>query len=126
MRWRSVPGAVAVPGSFIAQTAKRGEWRPRTDLAAHRHAARVGVVDELARRRAAAHAAEVPGEEADDRPRAAGGVGLAARERGEDRVAGVLFGPGDREAAGVRADHVADLPRRRGVVVPLKARPALH
>src|SRR5438552_2307116 len=67
---------------------------------------------------------QVAGEEADDRPRAAGRVGLAPPERGEDGVARVLLRPRDGEAAGIRPHLVPDLPRGRRVVVPLPARPA--
>src|SRR5262249_55964146 len=62
-------------------------------------------------------------EEAHDRPRPAGGVGLAPAERAEDRVARVLFGPRDGEAAGVRAQVVANQRFVRAVVPTLGTSP---
>src|SRR6185369_9806938 len=81
----------------------------RTDVAAHRLALVVTFRDEIL-----AVGAEVErvasGERAHDRARAARRVRLLAAQGREDRIARILFGPHDREAAGIRLD----LRRRSG------------
>src|SRR5262249_53925649 len=93
----------------------------RPHLAAHRRAAQIRGVDQVAR--PAGDAVEVAGEEPDDRAGPARRVRLTPPEGGEDRVARVLLRPGDGEAAGVVADLVADLAGGRGVAVAPAARP---
>src|SRR5207244_1059365 len=76
----------------------------RREIRAHRHSLVVAHPDEARLVAEARRVTEIPGaEEPHLRTGAARAVGFAAPQRGEDRVAGVLLGPHDRQAVGVAA-----------------------